>query len=424
MPVDRMSRADRLRIAIIGAGISGLTAWYLLRRRHDVTVFEAADWIGGHTHTVDVDDGGRSLAVDTGFIVFNERTYPNFVKLLRLLGVETRASEMSFSVQCAETGLEYNGTSLDTLFAQRKNLFRPSFLGMVRDIVRFNADATRFARNGAAPITLGEFVSRHGYGRAFVEHYILPMGAAIWSAEPARMLEFPFPTFARFFDNHGFLTIDDRPRWRVVRDGSREYVKRIVAGHEDRIHVATPIETVSRASDRVTVVAAGRPAQEFDRVVIAAHSDQALRMLADPSDAERAVLGAIPYQRNAVTLHRDESVLPRIPKARAAWNYHRDGAKDLGVTYWMNRLQSLDSPRQYCVTLNRDSRIAKSCVVERFRYDHPVYTREAIEAQERQDSIQGANRTYFCGAYLGYGFHEDGVKSALAVTRRFGEDLA
>lgn len=412
-----------MKIAIVGAGVSGLTAWYLLRRRHDVTVFEAADWIGGHTHTVDVQDGARKLPVDTGFIVFNDRTYPNFVKLLRALDVPRKKSDMSFSVRCEESGVEYNGTSLDTLFAQRTNLLRPSFLGMVRDILRFNREATSFARNGSQPVTLGEFVKDRGYGSTFVDRYLIPMGAAIWSAEPERMLEFPFVTFARFFDNHGFLTVDDRPQWYVVDGGSRTYVERIVAGFEDRVRTSTPIEAVTRFSDRVEVVAAGRPAERFDEVVLAVHSDQALRMLTDPSAEERAILGAIPYQENAVTLHHDDSILPRTKKAWAAWNYLRDADDRLGVTYWMNRLQSLDATRQWCVTLNRDERIAAAAVERRFVYEHPIYTQGAIEAQRRQDLIQGTNRTFFAGAWLGYGFHEDGVKSALAITRRFGEDL-
>jgi uncharacterized protein len=412
-----------MKIAIVGAGISGLTAWYLLRRKHDVTVYEAADWIGGHTHTVDVADGAGKLPVDTGFIVFNERTYPNFIKLLAALGVESQKSDMSFSVRCEASGLEYNGTSLDTLFAQRRNLVRPRFLGMVRDILRFNRDATQFARNGARSISLGEFIERKGYGRAFVDDYIVPMGAAIWSAEPQRMLEFPFVTFARFFDNHGFLTVDDRPQWHVVKNGSRTYVDRIVAGHEEKIHARSPVERVRRCADRVEVALAGGGVATFDQVILAVHSDQALRMLDEPSPAERAILGAIPYQKNAVTLHRDASILPRAKKAWAAWNYHKDGGAAIGVTYWMNKLMSLPARDTWCVTLNRDERIANAAVEQRFVYEHPVYTEAAIAAQARQDDIQGVNRTFFAGAWLGYGFHEDGVKSGLAVARRFGEDL-
>lgn len=412
-----------MRIAIIGAGVSGLTTWYLLRRRHEITVFEAADWIGGHTHTVDVKDADRSLAIDTGFIVFNDRTYPNFVKLLRALDVPKKKSDMSFSVRCEASGIEYNGTSVDSMFAQRRNLLRPSFLSMVRDILRFNREATSFARNGSTPLTVGEFVRRGKYGSSFVERYLVPMGAAIWSAEPERMLEFPFTTFARFFDNHGFLTVDDRPQWYVVDGGSRTYVEQLVRGYEDSIRTSTPIECVRRYADHVEVVPAGRPAERFDEVVLAVHSDQALRMLGDPSAEERAVLGAIPYQRNAVTLHTDASILPKKKKAWAAWNYHRDSEAHLGVTYWMNRLQSLDATKQWCVTLNRDSRIAAGEVSQRFVYEHPIYTQAALDAHARQDGIQGRERTFFAGAWLGYGFHEDGVKSALAITRRFGEDL-
>jgi predicted NAD/FAD-binding protein len=414
-----------MKIAIIGSGISGLTAFHLLRRKHDVTVFEAADWIGGHTHTVDVADAKGTTPVDTGFIVFNQKTYPNFVKLLRELGVRWKNSEMSFSVRSQVSGIEYNGTSLDTLFAQRINLARPRFLGMVRDILRFNRKATAIARGGSigADVTLADFVKANRYSRAFVDDYIVPMGAAIWSAEPERMLEFPFLTFARFFDNHGMLTVDDRPQWLVIEGGSRTYVEALVRGQDSRIRTRTPISAVKRTSHGVEVSPANGSTERFDEVVIAAHSDQALSMLVDASDEERSVLRAIPYQRNAVTLHSDTSILPQRKKCWAAWNYHRDGDARLGVTYWMNRLQSLATAKDYCVTLNRDEAIAPEHVVQRFVYDHPIYTREGIAAQPKQDAINGVRHTWFCGAYFGYGFHEDGVNSALAVTRRFGESL-
>lgn len=414
-----------MKIAIIGSGISGLTAFHLLRRKHDVTVFEAADWIGGHTHTVDVAEAKGTTPVDTGFIVFNQKTYPNFVKLLRELGVRFKNSDMSFSVRSQSSGIEYNGTSLDTLFAQRINLVRPRFLGMVRDILRFNREATAVAQGSqiGAEVTLADFVRANRYSRAFVEDYIVPMGAAIWSAEPERMLEFPFLTFARFFDNHGMLTVDGRPQWLVVEGGSRTYVEALVRGQESRIRTRTPIAAVKRTSHGVEVTPNHGNTERFDEVVIAAHSDQALSMLVDASDEERSVLSAIPYQRNAVTLHTDTSILPQRKKCWAAWNYHRDGDARLGVTYWMNRLQSLATTKDYCVTLNRDEAIAPQHVVQRFVYDHPIYTREGIAAQRKQDAINGVRHTWFCGAYFGYGFHEDGVNSALVVTRRFGETL-
>jgi predicted NAD/FAD-binding protein len=400
----------RQRIAIVGAGISGLTAYYLLREKHECRVFEAAPWIGGHTHTVEVDDPRGRVPVDTGFIVCNERTYPRFLELLRRLGVATQDSDMSFSVRCERSGLEYNGTSLDTLFAQRRNLLSPRFLFMVRDILRFNAEATRLARDPArgqgetAELTLRDFLAARSYGEAFVEQYLLPMGAAVWSTSRDRMLDFPFATFARFFDNHGFLQVEGRPQWLTIPGGSRRYVDRIVEGREDEVLANTPIEVVRRRADCVEVVPRGKPAQRFDSVVMATHSDQALALLEDPTIEERAVLGAIPYQPNSIVLHHDTSLLPKTRKAWAAWNYHRDGADEIGVTYWMKRLQALPADRDWCVTLNRDARIDPARVAWSGVKEHPLFTREGIAAQGRRDAISGRDRTFYCGAYWGYGF--------------------
>lgn len=410
-----------MKVAVVGSGVSGLVAAWLLRLDHVVTVFEADSRIGGHVHTVDVPDEDRAHAVDTGFIVFNERTYPNFMKLLRRLDVGWKESDMSFSVKCERSGLEYNGTSLDTLFAQRRNLVRPRFLRMVRDIVRFNRDATRFARKdvGDDRTTLGAFVERHGYSEWFVEKYLVPMGSAVWSAEPRGMREFPFRTFSRFFDNHGMLTVDDRPDWLVVEGGSRAYVDALVRPFAERIRTSSPVRTVRRFEDRVEVVTDAAGTESFDHVILATHADQTLRMLQDASNEEREVLGAFRYQPNDTVLHTDTSIMPRRKKAWAAWNYHIESEEvDRSVvTYWMNRLQGLDATRDYCVTLNRDQEIDPAHVLGRYLYEHPVYTREAVARQPAQERLGRANRTSFAGAYWGYGFHEDGVNSAITACR-------
>lgn len=416
-----------MKVAIVGSGIAGMTTAWLLHRDHEVTMFEANDYVGGHTCTVDEVSGGRTHAVDTGFIVFNERTYPNFVRLLKTLGVAWQPSDMSFSVRADDDDVEYNGTSLDTLFAQRRNLVRPSFLRMVRQILRFNREATAFAAAGDAETTLGEFLARGGYGREFRDHYILPMGCAIWSADRAMMDRFPFRYFAKFFANHGMLSVDDRPQWLVIRGGSRAYVEPLTAPFRDRIRLRTPVEAVRRGADGVEVVPAGAPAERFDAVVLASHADQSLRMLADPTDEERAVLSAFPYQGNRTTLHTDASILPRRRRAWAAWNYLLDeGSADAAgpsVTYWMNRLQSLDAADEFCVTLNRDDRVDASRVRRTFHYEHPIYTREGVALQGRQAELCGRDRTFFCGAYWGFGFHEDGVRSALVVGEKFGRGV-
>lgn len=414
-----------MRIAVVGAGISGLATAWLLAKEHDVVVFEADRRIGGHTNTIDVDAADGPHAVDTGFIVFNDRTYPNFVKLLDRLGVASQPSDMSFSVQCARTGLEYNGTSLDTLFAQRRNLVRPSFLRMVRDILRFHREAPALLDGDDDATTLGSWLDRGRYSREFRDHYIVPMGAAIWSADPASMDAVPARWFVRFFANHGMLTVDDRPQWRVVRGGSRRYVDVIAASLGSRVRTASPVTRIRRHADFVEVTVAGETPVRFDHVVVAAHGDQALAMLDDPSDAERDVLGAIPYRKNDAVLHTDEAMLPVRERARASWNYHipTEPGGAATVTYDMNRLQSLRASQRYCVTLNRTAEIDARRIVTRIGYEHPVYTAAGVAAQRRRDEVNGVMRTWFCGAYWGFGFHEDGVVSALAVTRRFGADL-
>jgi predicted NAD/FAD-binding protein len=406
-----------MRIAIVGGGISGLTVAHLLHRDHAITVFETNDYIGGHTHTVDVDLGGERLAVDTGFIVYNKRNYPNFTRLLAQLGVPTQPSAMGFSVRLEDPELEYNGSTLRQLFVQPRNLLRPRFYRMLADIMRFNRSAPRDIKDSVAELTLGEYVEAGGYSREFVHHYLLPMGAAIWSSPAARVLDMPAAFFVRFFENHGLLTIDDRPEWRTVSGGSARYVERLIAPFADRIRLSSPVWEIRRADHHVLV-----NDERFDEVVIACHSDQALRMLADPSDAEREVLSAIPYQANEVVLHTDTRLLPRRRRAWAAWNYHMSGKPDapVGVTYNMNMLQSLTASETLCVTLNDIDSIGPERIIGRFTYFHPLFTVQGIRAQQRHGEISGQRRTHYCGAYWRNGFHEDGVVSALAVGRAFG----
>jgi predicted NAD/FAD-binding protein len=415
-----------MKIAIVGSGIAGNVAAHRLHREHDITVYEAASHVGGHSHTHDVELGGRHYAVDTGFIVFNARTYPRFIALLDELGVASQDSSMSFSVRDERSGLEYNGTSLNALFAQRRNLLRPSFLGMVRDILRFNREAPALLDEPGGELPLGELLERGRYGRAFVEHYIVPMGAAIWSTDAGSMLDFPARLFVRFLHHHGMLSVDDRPVWRTVRGGSARYVERLVAPFRDRIRLRTPVQRVQRLPGGVIVQPLGAPAQRYDALFLACHSDQALALLADASPAEREVLGAIPYQRNEAVLHTDARLLPRRRLAHAAWNYHvlPDRSRPVALTYHMNILQRLDAPRPLLVTLNRTDEIDPARVIERITYHHPLYTPASVAAQARHREIDGVRDTYFCGAYWRNGFHEDGVASALEAVAHFEADHA
>ncbi len=414
-----------MRIAIIGSGIAGNTIAYHLQREHDITVFEAGSHIGGHTHTHDIELDDRRHAVDTGFIVFNDRTYPNFIALLDELGVAWQPSHMSFSVRCEKTGLEYNGTNLNALFAQRRNLLRPAFYRMIQDILRFNRQALELLAEGPE-IRLGDYLAQNGYGQDFIDYYIIPMGSAIWSTEARQMLQFPARFFVRFFHHHGMLTVNDRPQWRVIRGGSASYVEALTAGFRDRIRLNTPVAEVRRLKRSVRVKPVGGVEESFDWVFFACHSDQALAMLNDPSAAEREVRGAIPYQENSIYLHTDRSLLPKRKLAWAAWNYHVT-AKPLdrvAVTYNMNILQGLDAREQILVTLNHTDHINPAKVIKRLTYHHPVYTTDGTLAQARHGEISGINRTAYCGAYWRNGFHEDGVVSALAALRHFREATA
>jgi predicted NAD/FAD-binding protein len=413
-----------MKIAIVGTGISGLVAAHLLHPRHEICVYEAEDRVGGHTHTVDVELDGERHAIDTGFIVYNERTYPNFTRLLARLGVETQQSDMSFGLACERTGLEWSSRGMPGLFAQPSNLLRPSFHRMLRDVLRFNRESRSLLKFEADKVSLGDYLCGAGYSSEFVEHYVLAMGAAIWSAPPRDFLHIPAATFVRFFENHGLLEARPSLPWRVVRGGSARYVERLVEPFREQIRIGRPVQAVRRDRDGVEVAANGE-VERFDHVILATHSDQALGLLTDPSSLEARVLRSIAYQENDVVLHTDESLMPRSRRAWASWNYRvpRKAGDRVVVSYDMNRLQGIESRRRFLVTLNATDRIAPERVLRRFVYHHPVLDAEAVAAQKLHGEISGVGRTYFCGAYWGYGFHEDGVKSALAVCERFGVEL-
>jgi predicted NAD/FAD-binding protein len=408
-----------MNIAIIGAGISGLTAAYYLRHKHNITVYEAAPRIGGHTATIDVEHKGRHYAIDTGFIVYNDWTYPNFIELMQELGVETQPTEMSFSVRCDQSGLEYGGNNLNTLFAQRRNLLRPSFYRMLRDILRFNREAIRDLESGciSATTTLGEYLVDNRYGEAFIYQYLLPMGCAIWSASTERMVDFPLLFFTRFFKNHGLLSVDDRPQWHVIKGGSRRYLEPLIREFSGAIRLDAKISTVRRRQDAVELVMANGLAVQYDQVVFGCHSDQALGLLGDASRAECDALEAIPYQSNEVVLHTDESLLPRHRAAWSSWNYWlRESQQERAVlNYNMNILQGLKSDTTFCVTLNATEAISPNKIIDSFNYSHPVFSLESVAAARKIEDFNGLNRTWFAGAYLGNGFHEDGVVSGRRV---------
>ena len=417
-----------MRIAVAGSGVSGLVSAWLLAAHHEVVLFEADDRPGGHTNTVDVALPSGDYAVDTGFIVCNDRTYPNFLRLLDELGVATQPSDMTFSVSCERTGLEWAGTDLNGVFAQRANAVRPRFLRMLADVARFGRLGQRRLRSsgeGEDLGTLADFVAEHRFSAAFVDLYLVPLGASIWSAEPAAFDQYPLRPLLAFLDHHGLLDLRTRPQWMTVSGGSRTYVRAITAELGDRVRLGCPVERVTRSEDKVEV--ASRAGTEvFDHVVVAGHSDQALALLGDPTPAEQEVLGAIRYVANEATLHTDRAMLPRSPRAWAAWNYHRlAGDQDqVAVTYDMNRLQRLGAAEPICVTLNRHADIDPATVLARIDYAHPVYDPPSDAARRRRDEISGRNRTSYVGAYWHNGFHEDGVRSAVEACRPLGSRWA
>lgn len=416
-----------MKIAVVGSGISGLTCAYYLSPKAEVHVFEANSYIGGHTNTIDVEVSSGRYAVDTGFIVFNDRTYPRFIKLMNELKVPSQPSSMSFSVKVEKNGLEYNGTSINSLFAQRSNVLKPSFYRMVLDILRFNKEVVADLNEGklSTETTLGTYLVDRKYSHEFIEHYIIPMGAAIWSAGVAMMREFPLAYFVRFFKNHGMLSVDDRPQWRVIRNGSKFYIPPLVKAFKDNIHLNSPVRSIRRVDASVILNIDRNGAVEethFDHVILAGHADQSLALLADATTQERKVLGAFPYQENNTVLHTDTSVLPKRKLAWASWNYLVPAQENdaVAVTYDMNILQTLDSPETFLVSLNMEDRIDPRKIIKKIRYHHPVYSVSGVQAQQQWNTISGTGNTHFCGAYWGYGFHEDGVASAHKVCESFG----
>ena len=414
-----------MKIAVIGSGVSGLAAAWLLRRHADVRVYERNGYAGGHTNTIQVPGGP---AVDTGFIVFNERNYPELTGMFRHLKVGSQASEMSFSASIGGGRLEYAGDNLNTLFAQRWNLLDRSHWRMLLDIVRFNRDAKRALRSGLkSEVTLGEFILEGRYGDELSRRYLLPMAAAIWSCPVGAMLKFPAASFLKFFENHGLLDLMDRPRWRTVTGGSRQYVKKLLEGLGGRVHLNLPVTGVRRAADGVWVREARGAELRYDQVVMASHADESLALLSDATDVERDLLGAFHYQENRALLHTDAALMPRRRSVWASWNYlardiQGEGAQ-VSVTYWMNRLQSLACEREYFVSLNPLTDPKPESIIYETSYTHPVFTREAMQAQERLPAIQGRDRVWFCGAWCGFGFHEDGLRSAVSVVRSMGYSI-
>ena len=420
-------RIHVVRVAIIGAGVSGLVVARLLHRAHAVTVFEAADHLGGHVHTVRVDTADATHHVDTGFIVYNERNYPAFTRLLRTLGVATQESTMSFSVRADRGRFEYSSAVPSGLFARPALAARPSFQRMIADYLRWKHAARRSLERHelAESMTVADFVRERRYSSSFIERMLIPLGASIWSANRARFLRFPARYALEFFNNHGLLNTRQKPEWRAITGGSARYVEALVQPFRECVRLASPVLSVTRHDNGVDVHTRSAGTERFDRVVIATHSDQALRMLADPTPRERALLGAFPYQTNDAVLHTDARLLPSRRRAWASWNYHLpdDPGSPVGVTYHMNRLQRLDADRQFCVTLNRAADVDDTAVLKRIGFAHPLYTSETLRAQREHDSLNGNNHTYYCGAYWGHGFHEDGVQSGLRVAARFGERL-
>ncbi|UTV30070.1 NAD(P)/FAD-dependent oxidoreductase [Photobacterium atrarenae] len=409
-----------MKIAIIGSGISGLTCAWHLHRHHDITVYEANAYIGGHTATVDVSLPSGEYAIDTGFIVFNDRTYPRFEALLAELGIAGLPTEMSFSVQNDEHGLEYNGHNLSSMFAQKRNYLNPRFYRFIADILRFNKLAREVDLKTATCRTLGEFLEENRFNTYFSENYILPMGAAIWSSTLSDMRAFPLEFFIRFFRNHGLLEVTNRPQWFVIPGGSREYVHRLVAPFQERLLLSHPVRQIFRHQGKVKVVTA-HGSDIYDQVILACHSDQALALLGDATEDEQRILGAMAYQDNEVILHTDTRLLPDNKSAWAAWNYHL-GAPTAerehqlaSLTYNMNILQRLSAPETFCVSLNQSGQIAEEKILRRFTYAHPVFTTTSMLAQQSREVINGRRSTWFCGAYWYNGFHEDGVRSALDV---------
>ena len=416
-----------MKIAIVGTGIAGMTAARILSRRNDITVFESGSYIGGHTNTIQVNEGSRELAVDTGFIVFNETTYPNLCRLFDELGVQSRDSDMSFSVHCDKTGIEYNGTDFNALFAQRRNLVSPRFWGMLAEIVRFNREAPeQLAAGMDDSISVEDYVRSNGHGERFVDHYLAPLGASLWSCDARRFRRFPMRFVIEFLHNHQMLQVNGRPQWKTVAGGSNQYVAPLVAPFRDRIRVNTPVTAVRRRATGVELTLVGGQRERFDEVVLACHADQSRKLVIDMDRDEREILGHFPYQVNEAVLHTDTRLLPERRSAWASWNYRIPilDAEHGTVTYNMNMLQGIESPRTYCVSLNQTRYIDPSRVIRRIDYEHPLFTPGRDQAQASHGALIRRRGISYCGAYWGFGFHEDGVRSALAVGEAFDVSLA
>ena len=421
--MDTTFKQHPLSIAVVGSGISGMSAAWLLSKNHRVTVYEKNDRIGGHSNTATVETASGMTAVDTGFIVYNERNYPNLTALFEHLGVPTKPSDMSFSASLDDGRFEYSGSGLGGLFAQPRNLLRPRMWSMLRDLRRFYQQAPQDVAQLEGTVTLGDYLEKNRYGRNFIHDHLLPMGAAIWSTPVDDMLDYPLEAFVRFCSNHGLLQLRDRPAWRTVSGGSREYVRRLTEPYAGQILLNTGVGSIQRMADGVRIEDRQGETRYFDHVVIAAHANEALNLLDDADSAERQLLGAFRYERNLAILHSDTRLMPRARKAWSSWNFlgGRGHERDnVSVTYWMNRLQSLNTPTPLLVTLNplhppRDGSILRSYI-----YDHPLFDQAAIRAQRLLWNLQGARRTWYCGAYFGHGFHEDGLQAGLAVAEQLG----
>jgi predicted NAD/FAD-binding protein len=421
-----MENESGLNIAVIGGGVAGITAAYLLDREHTVTLYEKNGYIGGHTHTIVVEDGlDEGTPVDTGFIVLNDRTYPLFTTFLSQLKVPISKTDMSFSYFCRRTGLQYGSRNFDTIFAQRRNLLRPSFWRLLLGIIRLNATTRKKLKGGnLGTITLGDYLRKERFSRAVIEEYLIPMAAAIWSTPDAQMMDFPAESFFRFFENHGLLSVTDQPQWYFVAGGSNSYVRAFLEGFSGKAHTDQEVTTIRRTDSGAVVRLKNGVEEEFDRVVIAAHADEAYAMLADPSDEETRLLSPWRYTNNYTVLHTDISLLPPNRRAWASWNYLRDQDVETGspvtVTYDMKRLQNLNTQKVYCVTLNPVRPIPGEHIIRELEYTHPTFTFEALKTQNDLPNLNGERNTYFCGSYFGYGFHEDAVRSAVGVAEKFG----
>jgi len=423
----RPAASAPLKIAVIGSGISGLSSAWLLGKQHQVTLFEQDSRLGGHSNTVDILTSAGTIAVDTGFIVFNERCYPNLVALFKHLGVGYQSTDMSFGVSLDKGRLEYSGSnSLATMFAQKRNIFRPRFWGMIQDLLRFYKQSAGWLETLPAELSLGELLRKEKFGPGFCEDHLLPMSAAIWSTPIEKMLAYPAKTFLRFCDNHGLLQVNERPQWQTVNNGSREYVKRMTSDFGGTIKLNCGISKVRRAGDHVTLIDEHGESHRFDHVVMAGHADQSLALLDEPSQAESSLLGAFAYENNEAVLHRDESLMPKRCEVWSSWNYLADTkqtSKKVSVSYWMNLLQHLPCQESILLTLNPLTEPRKDQVYRHFNYQHPVFNEASLNAQQHLWELQGQRRTWFCGSYFGYGFHEDGIQSGLAVAEQLGNTV-